>query len=133
MDPVGETLGQWSLIAGLAMLTVGLVLLAISYESFGSTVPFVGALLVLVAAVGLKWLRSPRLDAAPLAFVALMVGTSLSLVVGLDFLRVEGDIDRMNSIFKFYLQVWVMLAVASAYMLWRLGHGKRGPWWRLPA
>jgi YYY domain-containing protein len=131
LDPVGEPLGQWSLIAGLAMLMVGLVLLAISYESFGSTVPFVGALLVLVVAVGLKWLRSPRVDAAPLAFVALIVGTSLSLVVGLDFLRVEGDIDRMNSIFKFYLQVWVMLAVASAYMLWRLGHGKRGPWWRL--
>ena len=50
---------------------------------------------------------------------------SLCLVIGLDFLRVEGDIDRLNSIFKFYLQVWVMLGIASAYLLWRLFRTQR--------
>ena len=31
----------------------------------------------------------------------------------------------MNSVFKFYLQVWVMLGIASAYLLWRLFHARR--------
>jgi uncharacterized membrane protein len=48
------------------------------------------------------------------------VGAAFLLVVGLDFVRVEGDIDRMNSVFKFYLQVWVLMAVGSAYLLWRM-------------
>ena len=54
------------------------------------------------------------------------------LAEGLDIFRVEGDIDRMNSVFKFYLQVWVMLALASAYLLWRMAHGRRLTFWQLP-
>ena len=32
----------------------------------------------------------------------------------------EGDIGRMNTVFKYYLEVWVFMAIAAAYMLWRL-------------
>ena len=127
----GDAGVQWPIIGGLGLLAVGLLLLAAYYDRVGSTVPFVGILLALVVAVGLKWLRSTRPDAPHLLFAGLMVGASLSLAIGLDFVRVEGDIDRMNSVFKFYLQIWVMLAVAAAFLLWRLGYGKQGRWWRL--
>ena len=40
------------------------------------------------------------------------------IVIGVDVVRVEGDIDRMNTVFKFYLQVWVLLGIASAYLVW---------------
>ena len=70
--------------------------------------------------VGLRRLDSMDADAPHLAFALLMAGAALALVVGLDFYRVEGDIDRMNSVFKFYVQVWVLLALAAAYLLWRL-------------
>ena len=93
----------------------------------GSTIPFVALLLALVLIVALRWLSSARADSPPLAFVALIVSVSLALAIGVDIFRVEGDIDRMNTIFKFYLQIWVMLALASAYLLWRLGQGKRVP------
>ena len=123
--------------AALLLLAVGAVVVVaagtlIVVAGFGSTVPFVVVLLALVAAVGVRWLLSARPDAPPLAFAGLMVGVALSLAVGLDFVRVEGDIDRMNSVFKFYLQMWVLLAAASAYLLWRLAHGRQG-WWRRPS
>ena len=47
--------------------------------------------------------------------------------------RVEGDFGRMNSGFQCYLQVWVLLALASAYALWRLAEGRRVAMIRLPA
>ena len=128
--PRGEIVGLWLLGGGLVVIA------AVGAPSvitrLGSTVPFVGALLALVAAVGLRWMMSDRPDAPHLAFAALMVGVALSLAIGLDFVRVEGDIDRMNSVFKFYLQMWVLLAAASAYLLWRLAHDRPG-WWRRPS
>ena len=50
----------------------------------------------------------------------------------MDIYRIEGDIERMNTVFKFYLQVWVLLALASAYMLWRFWHGRSGSLDSLP-
>ena len=41
-------------------------------------------------------------------------------MAGLEFVRVQDDIDRMNSVFKFYLQAWTLLALASAFLLWRM-------------
>ena len=123
---------RWPAVLGLVTLLVaGGVSTAVFYDVIGSTIPFVAALLAIVSAVGVRWLFSSRADAPHLAFLALLVGVSLALVIGLDVVRVEGDIDRMNSVFKFYLQVWVMLALASAYLLWRMAHTKRVPWLRL--
>ncbi len=112
-------------------LLVGFILTAIFSGAVGSTVPFVAVLLALVFFTGLRWLVSSRADSPQLVFVAVIVAVSLSLAIGLDIYRVEGDIDRMNSIFKFYLQIWVMLGLASAYLLWRFAHGRRLPVSRL--
>ena len=97
----------------------------------GSTIPFLVILAVLALLSGIKALASHRADAPYLALVAVMVLVALSLAGGLDIWRVEGDIDRMNSVFKFYLQVWVLLALAAAYLLWRLAHQRRQPLLRL--
>jgi len=116
----------------LGVVLVGMVFVLKLVEVTGSTVPFAFALVLLGAVVGLRHLFSSRPDAPQLAFVVLLALTALSIVIGLDVYRVEGDIDRMNTIFKFYLQIWVMLALASAYMLWRLGHGRSVPIRKLP-
>ncbi len=50
--------------------------------------------------------------------LAAMLG--LGLAAGVDLVRVEGDIGRMNTLFKYYLAVWVLLAMASAFFLWRM-------------
>ena len=105
---------------GLAGLLAAWLVAAFLVGSVGSTIPFAALLLALVAASALKRLRPGRRGAPLAVFVAALVGAALMVVIGLDVVRVEGDIDRMNSVFKFYLQVWVLLALASAYLLWRL-------------
>ena len=64
----------------------------------------------------------------PLALLAMGLGIS----IGLDFVRISGDIGRMNTLFKYYLEVWVFFALAAAYFLWRLFDGgsvRRMPGW----
>ena len=117
--------GWWGAGIVVGAVAVGFFLTAWFTGTAGSTVPFVLLLLALVAVSGAGRLASSRPDAAYLAFAGLIVAVSLLLVLGLDFVRVEGDIDRMNSIFKFYLQVWMMLALASAFLLWYMAHRRR--------
>lgn len=116
-----ESVSVGWLVATIAgALLLGFALTAAFTGVVGSTVPFVFVLAMLLAAIGVGVLMTDRPDGAQLGFALMLALVSLALVVGLDFLRVEGDIDRLNSIFKFYLQVWVMLGIASAYLLWRL-------------
>ena len=91
----------------------------------GSTIPVMAVLLALVLVAGVRWVYGTHRDTPYLVFAALIVGVALALSIGLDVLRVEGDIDRMNSVFKFYLQIWVLLALASSYLLWRFARGRR--------
>ena len=124
------------LLAGAAIggaLFAGVVITLVVTDAAGSTIPLVGVLSLLVAIAGARWLLGALADGPQLTFVALIVGVALALVMGLEVVRVEGDIDRMNSVFKFYLQVWVLLALASAYALWRLAEGRRVALIRLPA
>ena len=58
----------------------------------------------------------------PFAIVPLvLLVMALFIGIGVDLVRVEGDIGRMNSFFKYYLEIWVLLSIVSAYMLWHLG------------
>ena len=50
-----------------------------------------------------------------------LLSLALFIGIGVDLVRVEGDIGRMNTFFKYYLEIWVLLSIVSAYMLWHLG------------
>ncbi len=114
--------GPWTLLALItSALAAGYVLTALAYGyGAGGTIIFAIALIALLAAVVLRALANPKRETPVTLFVSLMAGTALALVLGLDLFRVEGDIERMNSVFKFYMQVWVLLALAAAYMVWRM-------------
>ncbi len=101
-------------------LLLGFLLTALASGSGWGAVILAGVLLILTASVGLRTLVNRSGEAPAIAFVALMVGTALAIVIGLDFVRVEGDIERMNSVFKFYMQVWVLLALGSAFVVWHM-------------
>jgi YYY domain-containing protein len=45
--------------------------------------------------------------------VLLMTGTGLILSLAVEFLVLKGDIGRMNTVFKFYLQIWMLLGTAA--------------------
>ncbi len=52
-------------------------------------------------------------------FLLIFIGLALSLIVEFLYLRDSFGV-RMNTVFKFYYQAWVMLGCASAYGVWWL-------------
>ena len=116
----------------LGLCLIGLVVVLKLVETTGSTTPFVFALVVLALATAVRIVFSSRPDAPQTVFALLLALTAFCIVIGVDIYRIEGDIERMNTVFKFYLQVWVLLALASAYMLWRFWHGRSAALEALP-
>jgi uncharacterized membrane protein len=58
---------------------------------------------------------------APQAYALLMVGVALLLTFSVEFVYLKDSFGtRMNTVFKFYYQAWVLLALVSAYGLQRL-------------
>ena len=115
----------------IVLITVALVGGILAYFTVmpwtGSTIPFISIMVLFVIAGTIRAMRFLRADAPQVAIILVFVGVSLSLVIGLDLYRIEGDIDRMNSVFKFYLQIWVMFGVSASYLLWRMWDRKSVP------
>ena len=108
-------------IIAFVILTVGFALTAALSGWEWATVAVSGAMVCMSLAVGVRAVSRPASAfARPTAFAALTSAAGFSLVIALDIVRVEGDIERMNSVFKFYMQIWVLLALASAFAVWRL-------------
>jgi YYY domain-containing protein len=90
--------------------------------------------LTLAAFAGLLGLR-PGLPAARRVLL-ILIAAGLALTLMVEVVVLEGDIGRMNTVFKFYMQVWVLFSVAGGAALalaWptvrrRLGHTQRRLW-----
>ncbi len=55
------------------------------------------------------------------AFVYMLIFTGLALTLIVEFLYLRDSFGvRMNTVFKFYYQAWVMMGIASAYGIWWL-------------
>ncbi len=57
------------------------------------------------------------------------MGTGLILTLVVEIIVLRGDIARMNTVFKFYLQVWTLFALTSAAVLFMLTQSM--PRWNL--
>lgn len=81
------------------------------------------ALLVPVAVISLylAW-QEPGKAERNTALIMTAVAALISLVIELVFLRDNFQM-RMNTLFKFYFQVWVLWALAAAYGMWRVLYG----------
>ena len=116
MPPRGS-MGVW---------TIGLwVLVALVVLYMAATGYWTAAMLVMLLGFTLwaaKGVTSGKGEGAAYALfpLALLV-LALLMEIGVEFVRVKEDIGRMNTLFKYYLQAWVLLGIASAYMLWYLG------------
>ncbi|MHB1131711.1 MAG: DUF2298 domain-containing protein [Chloroflexota bacterium] len=103
-------LGLYSLL-GLAVAGLGLHLVGHTTSAF-----------LLICLAGAAWLAlGPARSAAETFFFGL-VGLGFALCLFCEFFAIKGDVGRMNTVFKFYLQVWVIWGAASAVAvaaLWR--------------
>ncbi len=76
--------------------------------------------------LGLLWARveRPQLEAEdPISgYVLVMVGTAFLLTFAVEWVYLKDTFGvRMNTVFKFYYQAWVLMALASAYGVVRMG------------
>jgi YYY domain-containing protein len=65
--------------------------------------------------------------------VLFMVGTALVITMVVELVVVKGDIGRQNTVFKFYMQAWVLLGLsAAAAFTWLLSEFRKWlPGWRV--
>jgi len=112
-----NTANEWLPIAALAALVlVGAV--AASWYVFKR--PMAVIALPLMAWAGLLLLRRGGSLSLSKRVVLFLLGTALAVTVFVEFFTLATD--RMNTIFKFYIQVWVLFSVAGgAALAWVWG------------
>ena len=107
---------QWLLVGVLAGLALAGYFWAAGFVTAGALMILVTLTCWSLAATLLDGQQSAaKSDVAALG----MLAVALAIGIGVEFLRVEGDIARMNTVFKYYLVAWLLFAVAGAYGLWR--------------
>ena len=101
------------------MVTVLIIYLA-------ATGYWTGAILTVLIGLVIMALREEfgKLDSGSgyILFPAIIAGFAFLIGVGVEFVRVGDDIGRMNTLFKFYLEGWILMALAAAIGLWYLAH-----------
>ncbi|HEX2908837.1 MAG TPA: DUF2298 domain-containing protein, partial [Phototrophicaceae bacterium] len=119
--------GKGLLLAGL--LIAGLVVLAgIFFLAVGGyPVTIVAAPLLLWVAV--LFFRQGQVR--EMQYVLALTGLALGLTLGVEYIVLAGDVGRQNTVFKFYIQAWLLFSVAGgAAVAWLLSHLPR--WSFLP-
>ncbi|MCC7353980.1 MAG: glycosyltransferase family 39 protein [Anaerolineae bacterium] len=109
-------LGRWALGGVLILVAVALIL---KYT-------IVALLLLPLAGAAILLLRrdatAENLFTTMLIFTALLVAAGVQIVFLRDFLQ-GGEYYRMNTLFKFFIQVWVLLGIGTAAALPRIFAG----------
>ena len=105
----------------------------------GAIILFVGTILFLIKGIQIVWLVVPMIlvsliltlrprypEMRRIVSFLICLGLTLTLVVELVYL--QGDLGRMNTVFKIYMQAWTLLAIASAAALIMLIPAIRNQW-----
>ena len=130
-------------VATIGLLIPVLVILVLPalYESLNGRQMLTFVLLgELILGVVVLLLRKELSD--ELRFVALLMLVGLLVSIGVEFVYVKDHLGgtwyRMNTIFKFYIQVWVLFAIGAAGLVWQVARRLRqrhgaiaGVWWTL--
>lgn len=97
-------------LLGLLILCVAAI---VAMEIIGVWVGWIVALLGVWAVVLI--IRPDQTDEKRM--VLFWIGAALALTLAVELIVLRGDVDRMNTVFKFYLQAWTLLATSAAVSL----------------
>ncbi len=103
----------------ICVAMVGLLALILVSRDRATIAAMVIALSV-VAYLGVRELLRPKADSGVKLFVLAMLGLAFGLSLGVDLVTINGDIARMNTVFKFYLHIWLLLGLSSSFAIWYL-------------
>jgi YYY domain-containing protein len=111
-----------------ALILAGVFAVAFLTADGFSIAPLVALVLIWCGALILR--RNTPIEKR---IVLMMVGTAAVLTFLVEAVVLVGDIGRMNTVFKFYLQVWTLFTLAgSAALVWLLADlpawGQRARW-----
>ena len=120
-------LKPYQLLIEGALVVLVLAMLLLAYEKIS-----IGWIALPMAAWAAILLLRPNLPDTK-RFVLFLIGTALLITIVVEVVVVRGDIGRQNTIFKFYMQAWLLLAVsAGAAFAWTLpAFFKWLPGWRV--
>ncbi|MBN2086640.1 MAG: glycosyltransferase family 39 protein [Anaerolineales bacterium] len=119
-------LGSILLLAG-SLLIAGLVILGVlGYPVLVFAVPMM--LWAIVSGLGETLPDEHRMTLG-------LFAAALAITCGVELIVLEGDLDRMNTVFKFYVQAWLFFALAAgvgfgwlAGRIWNAGRILRNVW-----
>jgi YYY domain-containing protein len=115
------------LLVRLTLAIAAVLLVIVLAGAFGNNLTELLCGLLALTAVA-AWFR--RNDPIRL-FIIAMTGAAIVISLVVERYTLRGDIGRMNTVFKFYLEVWVLLALAGAIgtviFLVRYGRALRWP------
>lgn len=108
---------KWDRRESLIVYGAALVLV-IAAAAFAAQMAVTGILIILLAiALSIGFYRRRAPEDCLLVF---LFATGLAIGIGTEQIALDGDIGRMNTVFKFYEQVWVMWGIASAVAIVRM-------------
>ncbi|MYH64057.1 MAG: hypothetical protein F4136_00170 [Chloroflexi bacterium] len=93
---------RWALAGSLAILLLA-VLMSLAHIQVALIA------LPLICWIALLFFRS--VQSLALRFCLFLAGLELSLTLGVEIVVIGGDIGRQNTVFKFYIQAWLLLSV----------------------
>ncbi|CAD7768737.1 hypothetical protein FHEFKHOI_01772 [Candidatus Methanoperedenaceae archaeon GB50] len=118
IQPLGQ-MGRGKLLSGALSLTTLLALLTLSYLR-GVELPF---LLIVMLAICIRYLYRAREGEpsgdTPFVMILIISGLLVSIFCELFYVRdsFAHPLERFNTVFKLYLQVWILFAVSASFAL----------------
>jgi YYY domain-containing protein len=101
--------GTWLLLASGLLVLAALLLSALLLSIVSYQITLI--VLPLLLWIGILFFRKGQ--SRVMQFVLLLTGLALGLTLGVEYVVLAGDIGRQNTIFKFYIQAWLLLSVVG--------------------
>lgn len=100
------------------LLVFGIVLMATLLVAVWTRFPLLAFLLPLIVMAGYLIWQEPRRTERNMALGLFLVAATIGLAIEIIYLR-DNFGNRMNTLFKFYYQMWVLWSMSAAYGFWR--------------